>query len=455
MYTAILKGWLYINEDLMVYFDYIVIALLIVSIIVGIINIVSNSGIRNFAEKIDDTEKDIKDYIDRNQKDTLDFIARQMDAVNTANRAAQANLSNIEALRFNEFSERTSENLHTLRKTVNEMSAMVDNRFATFQKQTTGQMETIRQTMEKRVSDMQASNEKKLEEMRATVDEKLQKTLEDRINQSFKMVNDRLEQVYKSLGEMQKVGDGVEELKKVLSNVKTRGILGEVQLGAILEEILSPEQYETNIATKKGSADRVEFAVKLPGDGDTPVWMPIDAKFPLDAYQNLVDAYETGDSRQVQQAAKELRSRIKSFAKDIRTKYIDVPNTTEFAIMFLPTEGLYAEVVRYGMVEELQKDKINIAGPTTMAALLNSLQMGFRTLAIQQHSAQVWKVLGEVKTEFEKFETVIDNAQKRMQQASRELDTLVGVRTRAINRRLRDVSDFSAQALSDGNSENI
>lgn len=433
------------------YLNYIIIALLIVSVVLNIVNIITNSKSKNISGRIDEMEKDVKDSMDRNQKDTLDFIGRQMDAANNANRAAQANLSNVEALRFNEFSERTGDNLETLRKTVNEMSTMVDNRFATFQKQTTGQMETIRQTMEKRVSDMQASNEKKLEEMRRTVDEKLQKTLEERINQSFKLVSDRLDRVYKSLGEMQKVGAGVEDLKKVLSNVKTRGILGEVQLGAILEEILSPEQYETNIATKKGSADRVEFAVKLPGDGETPVYLPIDAKFPLDAYQNLMDAYDTADRAQVQQAAKELRNRIKGFAKDIRTKYIDVPNTTEFAIMFLPTEGLYAEVVRYGLVEELQKEKINIAGPTTMAALLNSLQMGFRTLAIQQHSSQVWKVLEEVKTEFGKFEAVLAKTQDRMRQASDELDKLVGTRTNAINRKLRDVSDFSGLAPADSN----
>jgi len=198
-----------------------------------------------------------------------------------------------------------------------------------------------------------------------------------------------------------------------------------------------------NIATKKGSQDRVEFAVRLPGDDETPVYLPIDAKFPLDAYQKLLDAYDSADPVQVETAVKELRTRIKGFAKDIRTKYIDVPYTTEFAIMFLPVEGLYAEVVRHGMVEELQKDKINIAGPTTMAALLNSLQMGFKTLAIQKSSGQVWKVLGEVKTEFEKFETVLDKAQQRMQQASQELDSLVGTRTRAINRKLRDVSEYT------------
>ena len=428
----------------MQYFDYIIIALLAVSVVLNIIILSSSQKNRNLADRFNDLENDVKDYIDRNQREMLDSVNRQLEATNKSSVDTQIALSTRESERFALFSQSTNEKLNTLRTTVSEMTNSLDNRMTAFQKQTAIQMDTIRISTEKRMADMQASNEKKLEEMRLTIDEKLQKTLDERISQSFNLVNDRLEQVYKSLGEMQKVGAGVEDLKKVLSNVKTRGILGEVQLGAILEEILSPEQYEMNIATKKGSADRVEFAVKLPGDGDMPVYLPIDAKFPLDAYQNLLDSYESGDTAQVQQAAKELKNRIKGFARDIRTKYIDVPNTTDFAIMFLPTEGLYAEVVRYGMVEELQKEKINIAGPTTMAALLNSLQMGFRTLAIQKSSRQVWKVLGEVKTEFANFEKILESTQKRMQAASEELDKLIGVRTRAINRKLRDVSEYTA-----------
>ncbi|MBE6865828.1 MAG: DNA recombination protein RmuC [Ruminococcaceae bacterium] len=426
------------------YFDYIVVALLAVLVVLNIVILLGNSKNKNLTEKFDDLEHDVKDYMDRTQRDTVDAVLRQLELSSKANRETQIALSTADSERFSLFSHATNDSLDTLRKTVSEMTNSLDGRMTAFQKQTTAQMETIRQSTEKRMADMQASNEKKLEEMRRTVDEKLQKTLEERISQSFNLVNERLERVYKSLGEMQKVGAGVEDLKKVLSNVKTRGILGEVQLGAILEEILSPEQYETNIATKKGSSDRVEFAVKLPGDGEMPVYLPIDAKFPLDAYSNLMDAYDSGDAMAVQAAAKELKNRIKVFAKDIRIKYIDVPNTTDFAIMFLPTEGLYAEVVRYGLVEELQKEKINIAGPTTMAALLNSLQMGFRTLAIQQRSSQVWKVLEEVKTEFSKFETVLAKTQDRMRQASDELDKLVGTRTNAINRKLRDVSDFAA-----------
>ena len=428
----------------MVIFDYIVIALLAVSLVINIIVLVSANKNNNLAAKFDDLEKDVKDYMSRTQRDMLDSVNRQLESANKSTMVTQIALSTRESERFALFSQTTSNNLNTLRKTVSDMTDSLDNRMTAFQKQTAVQMDTIRLSTEKRMADMQASNEKKLEEMRRTVDEKLQKTLDERISQSCNLVNERLERVYKSLGEMQKVGAGVEDLKKVLSNVKTRGILGEVQLGAILEEILSPEQYEMNIPTKKGSADRVEFAVKLPGDGDTPVYLPIDAKFPLDAYQNLLDAYESADPAQVQMAVKELKGRIKGFGKDIRSKYIDVPNTTEFAIMFLPVEGLYAEAVKRGLVEELQKDKINLAGPTTMAALLNSLQMGFRTLAIQKSSGQVWKVLGEVKSEFANFETILDSTQKRMQQASQELDKLIGVRTRAINRKLRDVTEYTA-----------
>ena len=428
----------------MQYIDYILLALLIVVAVLNIVILLTNSKNKNLADKFADLENDVKDYMDRSQRDTIDSVARQMELSSKSTRETQIALATRDSERFNMFSQTTNDSLDTLRKTVSDMTNSLDSRMTAFQKQTTAQMETIRQSTEKRMAEMQASNEKKLEEMRRTVDEKLQKTLEERINQSFKLVSDRLDRVYKSLGEMQKVGAGVEDLKKVLSNVKTRGILGEVQLGAILEEILSPEQYEVNIATKKGSADRVEFAVKLPGEGETPVYLPIDAKFPLDAYQNLLDAYDSADPQQLQQAVKELKTRIKGFGKDIHNKYIDVPNTTEFAIMFLPVEGLYAEAVKRGLVEELQKDKINLAGPTTMAALLNSLQMGFRTLAIQKSSGQVSKVLGEVKTEFEKFETVLDKAQQRMQQASQELDSLVGTRTRAINRKLRDVSEYTA-----------
>ena len=300
-------------------------------------------------------------------------------------------------------------------------------------------LEAIRITMENRLSSIQNENSIQLDKMRETVDEKLQKTLESRISESFKMVSERLEQVYKGLGEMQTLASGVGDLKKVLSNVKSRGVLGEIQLGAILEEILTKEQYEANVVTKKGSQSFVEYAIKLPGDS-SPVYLPIDAKFPADAYSKLLESYDSGDLTEIESSKSMLIKRLKSFAKDIHDKYIDPPNTTEFAIMFLPFEGLYAEAVRLGMVEELQRlYKINIAGPTTTAALLNSLQMGFKTLAIQKRSSEVWDVLGAVKTEFDKFETVLESAQSRIEQANSELDKLIGVRTRQIKRKLKDV----------------
>lgn len=290
---------------------------------------------------------------------------------------------------------------------------------------------------------MTAENIRQLDNIRETVDEKLQKTLEERITQSFKTVSDRLEQVHKGLGEMQTLASGVGDLKKVLSNVKTRGILGEIQLGSILEQILSPEQYEENVKTRASGNERVEFAVKMPGSGDDFVYLPIDAKFPGDTYEALMNAYETGDKALMDAASKNLENAVKKAAKDIHDKYIEPPYTTDFAIMFLPFEGLYAEVVKSGLTEKLQRDyKVNIAGPTTMAALLNSLQMGFKTLAIQKRSSEVWKVLAAAKTEFGKFQIVIEKTQQRLNQANEELDKLVGVRTRSINRTLKSISDM-------------
>ncbi len=301
-------------------------------------------------------------------------------------------------------------------------------------------LENIRLTLEKRVSAMQADNDRRLEEIRRTVDDKLQQTLEEKLHNSFALVSRQLEQVSRGLGEMQTLANGVGDLKKVLSNVKTRGILGEIQLGAILEEILAPGQYAENIATIPGSSERVEYAVKLPGDNKGPVWLPIDAKFPADAYAALQDAYDSADPAAVQQAAGVLEKRIKSFAKDIRDKYVRLPYTTDFGVMFLPVEGLYAEVVRRGISEILQRDyRIVVAGPTTMAALLNSLQMGFRTLAIQKRSGEVWQVLAGVKAEFDTFATVLTQTQNRLRQAGDELEKLVGVRTRQIQRRLQAV----------------
>ncbi len=285
--------------------------------------------------------------------------------------------------------------------------------------------------------------EKKLEQMRETVDEKLQKTLNERLGQSFEAVGKQLEAVQVGLGEMKTLAGDVGGLKKVLSNVKMRGGIGEVQLAMLLEQILAPEQYAANVKTKQNSADIVEFAIKLPGrdDNNKQVWLPIDAKFPKDVYEQLQTAYDTSDLPQIEIAQKNLEQTIKKMAKDISDKYIDPPNTTDFGILFLPFEGIYAEVVRKAsLLEDLQRNyKIVVTGPSTLAAILNSLQMGFKTLAIQKRSGEVWKVLGNVKTEFEKFGGLIEKAQGNIQNGLKQLDEVVGVRTRAIQRQLRDV----------------
>lgn len=380
-------------------------------------------SIKQLIEQLDKLQKAIESEIKESRQETIRYITENFRNLADILSGSQKQIAEIQDKRLADLNQQLTQRNDTLQKTVTDM------------------LKHINDTMESRLLSMQRDNEKKLELMRETVDEKLQKTLEDRISQSFKLVSERLEQVYKGLGEMQNLASGVGDLKKVLSNVKTRGILGEIQLGSILEQILTPDQYETNIPMKKGSSERVEYAIKLPGDDDGVVYLPIDAKFPADAYAKLADAYETGDVKEIDAAATHLERMIKSFAKDIRDKYVSPPYTTDFGIMFLPFEGLYAEVVRRGMVETLQRDyKINIAGPSTMAALLNSLQMGFRTLAIQKHSSKVWDVLGAVKTEFDKFGSVLEATQKRINQANAELDKLIGTRTRLIRSKLRSVT---------------
>ena len=332
------------------------------------------------------------------------------------------------------------------RKEFSERIGAIEPRLKTLEETNEQKLENIRKTVSERLSYIQEDNNKKLGEIQKVVDEKLQKTLEEKMNESFKLVSERLEQVHKGLGEMQTIAVGVGDLKKVLSNVKNRGILGEIQLGAILGDILAPEQYDMDVATIPGSTNRVEFAVKLPGaaEGET-VYLPIDSKFPGDTYAALQDAYELGDKTAVDAAKKLLVQEIKKCAKDIRDKYVQPPHTTAFGILFLPFEGLYAEVVNMGLVEILQKDfGINITGPSTMAAMLNSLQMGFRTLAIQKRSNEVWKILGLVKSEFETFESVLNDTQKRLHMVDQDLEKLIGVRTRQINRRLRDVEVLDA-----------
>ena len=314
--------------------------------------------------------------------------------------------------------------------------------------QTEQKLEQLRRSMTESLNHMQTASQLQLDGIRRTVDEKLQETLDRKLSESFQQVSQRLEAVYKGLGEMQSLAAGVGDLKKVLSNVKTRGILGEIQLGAILEQILSPEQYAANVATKKGSQANVEYAVRLPGSDGRPVWLPVDAKFPLDAYQQLLEAYDAADPALVDSAKKMLFQRVKGFAREVHAKYIDPPNTTDFAILFIPTEGLYAELIRGGMAETLQRDyQVTLAGPTTMSALLNSLQMGFRTLAIQKRSGEVWKVLGAVKTEFNTFASVLESTQKRLAQAGDDLDKLVGVRTRKIQSTLKQVEALPAELM--------
>lgn len=307
-------------------------------------------------------------------------------------------------------------------------------------------LDKMRATIEDRLKFLQDDNSRKLEQMRATVDEKLHATLERRLGESFKIVSERLEQVHKGLGEMQTLASGVGDLKKVLTNVKTRGVWGEIQLGNLLEQILTQEQYAGNVATRKGSGERVEYAIKLPGrdvKGENIVWLPIDAKFPQEDYQRLVEAQDQANQFMADEAGKMLEARIKSEAKNIREKYIDPPNTTDFAIMFLPVEGLYAEVLRRpGLCDSLQREhRVVITGPTTLAALLNSLQMGFRTLAIEKRSGEVWALLGAVKTEFIKFGDILDKTRKKLQEASNSIES-AATRSRAIERKLKNVQEL-------------
>ncbi|WP_038675020.1 DNA recombination protein RmuC [Pelosinus sp. UFO1] len=337
-------------------------------------------------------------------------------------------------------------------KRMNENTAAQLAQLETFAQQLQGltqmneqKLERMRETVEKQLHMLREDNGNKLEEMRKTVDEKLNQTLEKRLGESFKLVSERLEMVHRGLGEMQTLASGVGDLKRVLSNVKTRGIWGEIQLENLLEQILTIEQYAKNVATKPGSNDRVEFAIKLPGRDteESIVWLPIDAKFPQEDYQRLLEAQDQADAPLAEEAAKALETRIKGEAKDIATKYISVPHTTEFAILFLPIEGLYAEVLRRpGLCDNIMRNyKILIAGPTTLSALLNSLQMGFRTLAVEKRSSEVWSLLGVVKTEFGKFGDLLDKTHKKLQEASNSID-IAARKSRNIERKLKNVQEL-------------
>lgn len=314
-------------------------------------------------------------------------------------------------------------------------------------KQSLDAVKDVRETVEKQLKEIRDDNGKRLEEMRKTVDEKLQDTLEKRLGESFKQVSERLELVHQGLGEMQTIASGVGDLKKVLTNVKTKGILGEYQLANIIEQLLPREQYEENVATRPGSNERVEFAVRMPGNSaNEVVWLPIDSKFPLNGYETLLAARESGDASAIEAAEKALTSTLEKFAKDISTKYVEAPYTTDFGVMFLPIESLYAEVLRHpGVFETLQrKYRITVTGPTTMSALLNSLQMGFRTLAVTKRSSEVWKILEEVKTEFGKFSTHLEKVDSNLAKAKKSLEELRNTRTNVMQRKLRDVATLDA-----------
>ena len=419
--------------------------LLVIVIILLIVNIyisIKPQGVdmgpvqRDMEQKLISVEKALREEFTvnreesrKNEQSNRTEIGSSIEKLSATILSNMIELSNLQKNQFDTYSrtmERTLDAFnYNLRSSIDDLTKLQNEKFVELTK----------------------STEENLEKMRVTVDEKLQSTLERRLSESFKVVSERLEQVHKGLGEMQSLAAGVGDLKKVLSNTKTRGVLGEVQLERILEQFLSPEQYEKNVITKKGSRETVEFAIKLPGkDYDNKmVYLPLDAKFPLEVYNKLLDAYDLQNQAQIDAASKNLERFIKKSAKDIRDKYIDPPNTTDFGLMFLPTEGIYAEVLKnQSLVEFVQREyNINITCPTTLVALLNSLQMGFRSLAIEKHSSEVWKILGAVKTEFSKFETVLNSAQNKLNQASSEIDKLVGTRTRQINRKLKNVDKLS------------
>lgn len=378
--------------------------LLIILLVIGIASIAMQ-----FLNKSNNTDLKFQTGLEQNIKHIHDEIARNREESNKSSKENREELSTT----LNQFEEKFGKNLKEIKDTVNNQ-----------------------------LKDIRDDNTKQLDKMRETVDEKLQKTLEKRIGESFKLVSERLEEVHKGLGEMQNVAAGVGDLKKVLSNVKTKGVFGEYQLGNILEQILTPDQYGNNVATNPDYNGSVEYAVKMPGkDNDSILWLPIDSKFPTESYESLLDAYESADKDAVESARKVLIRAIDGFAKDISTKYISVPNTTDFAIMFLPIEGLFAEVLREpGIMETLRsKYKIALTGPTTLSALLNSLQMGFRTLLVQERSSEVWNILSGVKSEFSKFEGHLSKVQTQLKTASSSLESLQGTRTRAIDRKLKDV----------------
>lgn len=368
-------------------------------------------------------------------------IKPQMKEIESSLVRFESTLERLEKSIRDEFQRNRTESGERAKSNREEQAASMKS----FEEKFSSGVKDLQQTIEKNLRNIREDNDKQLGEMRKTVDEKLQSTLDKRLGESFKQVSERLEQVHKGLGEMKTIATGVGDLKKVLSNVKTRGVLGEYQLGNILEQILTVEQYGKNVATKKGSQANVEFAIKMPGtSASEEIWMPVDSKFPIESYEVLLAAYDKGDPEAIEAAQKVLIRSIEGFAKEISEKYIDPPHTTDFGIMFLPVESLYAEVLRHpGLFETLQrKYKITVTGPTTLSALLNSLQMGFRTLAVQKRSSEVWNVLGAVKSEFGRFSEHLGKVQKQLSTASGSLDTLRNTRTNQIERKLRSVESL-------------
>ena len=365
-----------------------------------------------------------------------DELQRQRNEVQTLARGDREELAKT----LQQFSQASSTQFQTL---VNQMKVSATDQINQQKEQSQAAIQSlkeVREAIEKQLNAIRDDNEKQLNQMRHTVDQKLHETLEKRLGESFKLVSERLELVHKGLGEMQSIATGVGDLKRVLDNVKTRGILGEYMLENILEQLLTPDQYDRNVAPKKGSQANVEFAVKLPGkEHGEWVWLPIDSKFPLQSYEKLLVAYETGDPTRIDQGIKELLKAVEGFARDISDKYIDPPNTTDFALMFLPIESLYGEILRHpGLFENLQRTyRVTVVGPTTLSALLNSLQMGFRTLAVQRRSSEVWKILEAVKTEFTKFQVQLEKVDKQLSSASRSLQDLRATRTSVMTRKLR------------------
>ena len=396
----------------------------------------TQAALIKFEQLLTQLEKQVKDDFQRNRDENQSSFKRQREELTQA---------------LNQFGERYDQNSKRLNDLLKERFVLLNEKQTQLNLEAEKRIKEVRDVVEKQLKELREDNSKQLAEVNKTVNEKLQKTLNDRLSQSFETVGKQLKSVQEGLGEMKTLATDVGGLKKVLSNVKMRGGLGEVQLAMLLENILAPDQYEANVKTKAGSDAVVEFAIKLPGKDDlnSIVWIPVDAKFPKDVYEHLQNAYEDGNPLLVEQAQKELENTIKKMAKDICDKYLDPPKTTDFGILFLPFEGIYAEVVRKAaLLETLQRDyKIIVTGPTTLAAILNSLQMGFKTLAIQKRSSEVWTVLGEVKKEFNNFGGMMQKAQKNIQTGLNQLDDVMGVRTRAIERKLKDVS-----SLDDGNS---